>query len=58
MAEFGKSYSTQEEYEMRYEAFKENIKSIEEHDSEGEGFEVGLNEMSDWTQEEYQMISG
>jgi hypothetical protein len=49
MAEYGKSYATQEEYEMRYEAFKDNIKSIEEHDSEGEGFEVGLNEMSDWT---------
>jgi len=38
--------------------FKENVKQIEEHDSDAEGFEVGLNEMSDWTPEEYAMISG
>jgi hypothetical protein len=34
---------------MRYEAFKENMQSIEGHDSDQEGFQVGLNAMSDWT---------
>lgn len=58
VSEYGKSYATEEEYNLRYEMFKVNIKQIEAHDSEIEGFEVRLNEMSDWTDDEYAMISG
>lgn len=43
---------------MRFQAFKDNLKSIESHDIDEHGFEVGLNEMSDWTEDEYKMISG
>ena len=56
MAEFGKSYATDEEYQLRYQAFKDNLSQILSHDSQQEGFEVGLNEMSDWTQDEYNQL--
>ena len=58
MAKHGKSYPTEEEYQMRLEIFVKNIKFIEEHDPEVEGHTVALNEMSDWTDEEFGVVSG
>lgn len=43
---------------MRLEIFSENLKFVQSHDSEEEGFTVGINKMSDWTKDEYGKLSG
>ncbi len=58
MTEYGKSYSTVAEYEMRLRNFAVKHAFITEHNANpGEHtFKVGHNKMSDWTQEEYEAI--
>ncbi len=54
----GKSYSTQEEYEFRFQQFlrtKENIAKLQSMNSEAE---FGFNQFSDWTEEEYKALLG
>lgn len=58
LAEHGKSYPTEEEYNLRFGMFTKNLQFIEAHDPEVEGHTVGLNEMSDWTDEEFGVVSG
>ena len=58
LALFGKSYMTQEEWEMRYGIFKHHLRMNAFHnlDPNNQGADdtvLGLNEMSDWTREEY-----
>jgi len=43
---------------MRLGIFSENLKFVQSHDSEEEGFTVGINKMSDWTKDEYGKLSG
>jgi Cathepsin propeptide inhibitor domain (I29) len=44
MAEYGKSYSTKEEYERRKEAFAQMIRFVSEKNSQnGANYRVGLN---------------
>ncbi|XP_050302731.1 procathepsin L-like [Anthonomus grandis grandis] len=54
----GKSYSTEAEEKRRYEIFKSNLKSIEDHNAKYERGEVtwfqAPNHMSDWTFEEFE----
>lgn len=56
MAEYGKSYPSQEEYDMRFQIFSKNLEFVESHVSDT--FKVGINDMSDWTEEEFGQISG
>ena len=57
MAKFGKNYPTKEEYKFRYELFKKSLNYIKSHDVEEHGFTVALNEMSDWTDDEFSKIN-
>lgn len=41
---------------MRLDRFLENFKFIKEHNEGTHNFKVGLNQMSDWTVEEYESI--
>ena len=54
----GKSYATIEEYEFRYQQFlrtKEEIMRIQSMNSLAE---FGVNQFSDWTEEEYKALLG
>lgn len=58
MAKFGKNYPTKEEYKFRYEIFQKSVNFIKNHDVGEHGFTVGINEMSDWTEDEFAKING
>lgn len=48
-----KTYNAFGEQERRFEIFKDNLRFIDEHNSEGHMYKVGLNQFSDLTNEEY-----
>lgn len=55
MATYGKTYASEEGvFEGRFQIFRENLRKIEEHDVEDSGFELGLNQFSDLSEEEFQ----
>jgi cathepsin L len=55
----GKSYGTREEYDFRAAIFRETFKFVEEHNaSETETHKAEVNEMSDWTSDEWDRILG
>jgi hypothetical protein len=55
----GKSYGTREEYDFRAAIFRETFKFVEEHNaSETETHKAEVNEMSDWTSDEWARILG
>jgi hypothetical protein len=56
MAEYNKSYEDEAEYQLRFGIFKKNLAFVESHESDS--FSVGINEMSDWTEQEFGRISG
>jgi C1A family cysteine protease len=59
VSEYGKSYGTKSEFEFRSAQFKDTLAHIEEHNSKnGETHTLGLNHMSDWTEEEYKKLLG
>jgi len=56
ITEFGKSYSSTEEYGFRLSQFVRAHNEIEEHNKTESSFKLGHNHMSDWTEEEYKAI--
>ena len=56
ITQYGKSYSSVAEYEMRLRNFAVKHAAIEEHNQSGESYRLGHNKMSDWTEEEYEAI--
>jgi heme-binding NEAT domain protein len=59
VTEHGKSYGTRAEYDFRAAIFKNNLKFTEEHNaSQTETHTVEVNEMSDWTSEEWSRVLG
>jgi len=56
ITQYGKSYSTMEQYEMRLRTFALKHAFIQEHNQEGNSYTVGHNDMSDWTEEEFAAI--
>lgn len=57
--EYGKTYNNAHEYEMRFNIFKSNVEWINAHNlEEGHTYEVGINQFSDWTNEEYRRLLG
>jgi len=58
LEEYNKVYATKEEYNFRREIFRKNMKIIEDHNSRDEGFELGINHMIDWTDDEYKRLLG
>ncbi|XP_047318999.1 zingipain-2-like [Impatiens glandulifera] len=53
MVENGKVYNGIDEFEKRFEIFKDNLVFIDAHNSENRTYKVGLNVFSDLTDEEY-----
>lgn len=56
MAEYGKNYKDEAEYQLRFGIFKKNLAFVESHESDT--FSVAINSMSDWTDDEFGRISG
>jgi C1A family cysteine protease len=57
--EHGKSYGTREEYELRLNIFRKNLKLIQEHNSNNhDDHTLAINHMADWTEAEIQRING
>ena len=56
ISKYDRHYPSLEEYEMRFEVFKENLEYIENHNhTQGS---VSLNKFMDWTDEEFEGTSG
>ena len=59
VAEFRKSYSSQEEFSYRAKVFKENFKKVDEHNRpETSSYKMAINEFSDMTEEEFNLKLG
>ena len=57
--EWNKSYGTKEEYKLRQVEFKKTLAKIAAHNMNPKHKStVGLNNMSDWTEEEYKQLLG
>jgi len=56
ITQFGKSYNTIEEYNMRLHNFAQKHSVIVKHNAEGHTYKLGYNNMTDWTEEEYKAI--
>ncbi|KAF8023141.1 hypothetical protein BT93_F0595 [Corymbia citriodora subsp. variegata] len=52
----GKAYNALGEKERRFEIFKDNLRFIDEHNSENRTYTVGLNRFADLTNEEYRSM--
>jgi hypothetical protein len=53
ISQYSKSYKTVEEYQNRLEIFTENLMNVNDNQ---ESFNLGINQFSDMTTEEYQGI--
>lgn len=56
LAKHGKAYNGIDEREKRFQIFKENLKFIDDHNSENRTYKVGLNMFADLTNEEYRAL--
>ncbi|MCL7033201.1 hypothetical protein MKW94_006343 [Papaver nudicaule] len=52
----GKNYNALGEKERRFEIFKDNLKFIDQHNSENHSYQVGLNSFADLSNEEYKKM--
>ena len=53
ITEYGKQYATIGEFNQRAAIFKKNLLLIEEHNASGKTHQLGLNHLSDYTDDEY-----
>ena len=53
LVKHGKNYNGLGEKEKRFEIFKDNLRSIDEHNAQNLSFKLGLNQFADLTNEEY-----
>jgi len=58
LTKHNKSYGTVEEYRFRQELFQEMDAFIEAHNATESSYELGHNEMSDWSEAEYSRLLG
>jgi len=59
VTEYGKVYATKAEFELRSALFKETLAHIEDHNAKGtETHSLGINHMTDWTEQEYRALLG
>lgn len=60
IAKYGKSYSTKEEYDLRFKQFLNTYKLVAQHNAENgdHGFTLGFNSLSDLTDAEFQSRLG
>ncbi|KAJ8763257.1 hypothetical protein K2173_026158 [Erythroxylum novogranatense] len=55
LATHGKAYNGLVEKERRFQVFKDNLRFIDEHNSQNRSYRVGLNRFADITNEEYRL---
>ena len=58
LAEFGKTYNSESEYDYRYQVFTENVNMIDSHNAGNHSHSLGINEFADWTSEEFGVMLG
>lgn len=58
ISKYGRNFASQEEYNMRKQIFSSTLKKIEEHNAKNLSWTFGINEFSDWTDEEYSRLLG
>ena len=59
ITQYGRSYTTVDEFEMRKGLFKDRLKGISEHNSRQENtYTLGINQFADWTEDEMKKLSG
>ena len=58
VGKYQKSYGTREEFMFRLNTFAKNYQKVQDHNSKGKSYTLGINHMSDWTEEEFKMILG
>lgn len=58
IAQYGRNFASEEEYNFRKSVFADSLRVIEEHNAKGKSWTMGLNEFSDWTKEEYKRMLG
>lgn len=58
LSEYGKNYNNVDEYEMRLQIFSDNVRFINEENARQSDYELGINQFSDWTNEEYRRLLG
>lgn len=56
LVKHGKVYNGLGEKDKRLEIFKDNLKFIDEHNSENRTYQVGLNQFADITNDEYRSM--
>lgn len=56
LARHGKAYNGIVEKDERFGIFKDNLKFIDEHNTENRTYKVGLNQFADLTNEEYKSM--
>ncbi|KAK9756437.1 hypothetical protein RND81_01G097300 [Saponaria officinalis] len=56
LVKHGKNYNSLGEKEHRFNIFKDNLRFIDEHNSENWSFKLGLNRFADLTNEEYRSM--
>jgi len=58
VSEYGKQYATRSEFDLRAGIFAETLRTIEEHNASGATHQLGLNHLSDFTNDEYKKLLG
>lgn len=58
LAQHGKNYLTEEEFEVRFQNFAKTHYEIETHNSKNASYTLGHNFMSDWTEKEKKSLNG
>ncbi|KAF5817528.1 putative actinidain [Helianthus annuus] len=56
LVKHGKIYDTVEEKGKRFQIFKDNLEYIEQHNSGGHSYKLGLNKFADLSLEEYRLL--
>merc|ERR1739838_1199253 len=54
--QFGKTYLTKAEHQLRYDVFQANMKKMEQHNRSGATYQMGVNQFSDLTEAEFQSM--
>merc|ERR1712215_334446 len=54
--QFGKTYLSRAEHNLRCDIFKTNMKKIEEHNKSGASWKMAMNQFSDLTQAEFESM--
>ena len=54
---FGKNYLTLDEFEHRFEIFKDNLDYIQEVNTQGHSYQLGINHFTDMTHSEYSLYN-